>query len=257
MDLAVPEKELWLPPPKRLTLTAGEVHVWAVLLDQTPDTVQALLKILSPDECARATRYHFQRDFEHFVIARGVLRDILSRYLNVSSHKIEFLYNQCGKPLLASCDWSLGFNLSHAKGVALCAISQTNAIGVDIEYAREDFPGDEIAERFFSANEVAALRDLAPDLRTVGFFNCWTRKEAYIKARGEGLSHPLDSFTVSLIPGHPARILTADDPLETSRWTLMELLPGRDHIASLAVEGKVRTLRQWHWIEQGFLLDDR
>lgn len=255
MEITTSEKDLWLPPPERLALTAEEVHVWRAWLDQEPSTVQAFLEVLSPDERVRAGKYHFRRDFEHFVVARGMLRDIISRYVNVSSRKIQFLYDQYGKPRLSSCDPPLCFNLSHAKGVALYAISQVNAVGVDIEYARESFSGDEIAERFFSANEVATLRALPSDLRTAAFFNCWTRKEAYIKARGQGLSHPLDRFTVSIVPGQPVRLLMAEDPEETSRWTLMELSAGADHIASLAVEGKVRTLRQWHWIRSQDSLD--
>ena len=242
------EKDLWLPPPERSTLTTEEVHVWRVWLDQEPSTVQAFLEILSPDERVRARKYYFHRDFEHFVVARGVLRDIISRYVNVSSHKIQFLYDQYGKPRLSSCGTPLCFNLSHSGGVALYAISQVQAVGVDIEYARENFSIDEIAGRFFSAYEVETLRALPSALRTVAFFNCWTRKEAYIKARGEGLSHPLDRFSVSIIQGEPVRLLMADDPEETSRWTLMELSAGAGHIASLAVEGKVGMLRQWHWI---------
>jgi len=247
-QFSISEKDLWLPPPERCTLTAEEVHVWRVWLDQEPSTVQAFLEILSPDELVRARKYYFHRDFEHFVVARGVLRDIISRYVNVSSHKVQFLYDQYGKPLLSPCGTPLCFNLSHSRGVALYAVSQVQAVGVDIEYAREDFSVDEIAARFFSANEVATLRALPSDLRTVAFFNCWTRKEAYIKARGEGLSHPLDRFTVSIIQGEPVRLLKADDPGETSRWTLIELSAGSNHIASLAVEGKVRMLRQWHWM---------
>lgn len=245
---SISENDLWLPPPERSTLTAEEVHVWRVWLDQEPSMVQAFLKILSPDERVRARKYHFHRDFEHFVIARGVLRDIISRYVNVSSSRIQFLYDQYGKPRLSSSGMPLCFNLSHSGGVALYAISQVQAVGVDIEYARENISVDEIAERFFSANEVATLRALPSDLRTVAFFNCWTRKEAYIKARGEGLSHPLDRFTVSIIQGEPVRLLATEEPGETSRWTLIELSAGADHIASLAVEGKVRMLRQWHWL---------
>jgi 4'-phosphopantetheinyl transferase len=247
MEVTISQKDLWLPPPECFALTAEEVHVWRACLDQEPSTVNAFLEILSPDERLRAGKYHFHQDFEKFVVARGALRDIISRYVNVSSHKIEFLYNQYGKPRLSSCGTPLCFNLSHSRGVALYAISQVNAVGVDIEYARQNFSVDEIAGRFFSANEVANLRALPPDLQTAAFFNCWTRKEAYIKALGEGLSHPLDSFTVSIIPGQSARLLMADDLGEISRWTLMELSVGADHVASLAVEGRVRTLRQWQW----------
>lgn len=247
MELTVPENDLWIPPPEGLTLGTEEVHLWRVRLDQQPSTVQAFLEILSPDERVRAGKYYFHRDFEHFVVARGVLRDIISRYINVLPDKIQFFYDQYGKPRLTSCETPLCFNLSHAKGIALYAINKMHAIGVDIEYVREDFSTDEIAERFFSANELASLRALPSDLRTVAFFNCWTRKEAYIKALGEGLSHPLDRFTVSIISGQPARLLMTDDPGETSRWTLMELSAGDGYIASLAVEGKVRTLRHWQW----------
>src|SRR2546425_7227123 len=247
MEPKISENDLWVPPPGRLALTAEEVHVWRVWLDQEPSTIEACLEILSPDERIRARKYHFHRDFEHFVVARAVLRHILSRYANVSPHEIEVIYDQYGKPRLRSCATPLGFNLSHAKGIALYAISQVHAIGVDIEYARANSSGDEIARQFFSANEVASLCSLPSGLRTVAFFNCWTRKEAYIKARGEGLSHPLDRFTVSIIPGQPARLLMADDPTETSRWTLMDLSAGAGYVASLAVEGRVRTLRHWQW----------
>jgi 4'-phosphopantetheinyl transferase len=247
MELAVGENDLWVSPPECLTLAAEEVHVWRVGLDQKPSTVQALLRSLSPDECERAGKYHFHRHFEHFVVARAALRDIISRYVALSPREIQFLYDQYGKPRLSPCGTPLCFNLSHSKGIALCAISQAQTIGVDVEYARENFSVEEIAERFFSANEVASLRALPSDLRIVGFFNCWTRKEAYIKALGEGLSHPLDRFTVSIAPGQPLRLLMADDPAELSRWTLVEILVGSGYIASLAVEGKVRTLRHWKW----------
>jgi len=249
MEPATSENDLWVPPPERLALTAEEVDVWRVSLDQRPSTIQACLEILSPHERVRAGRYHFLRDFEHFVVARGVLRNIISRYANVLPHEIQFLYGEYGKPRLRSSGTPLCFNLSHAKGLALYAFSQAQAIGVDIEYAQENFSSDEIARRFFSSNEVASLRALPSELRTVAFFNCWTRKEAYIKARGEGLSHPLDRFTVSIIPGQPARLLMADDPAEPSRWTLMDLSAGTGYVASLAVEGRVRTLRHWQWDE--------
>jgi 4'-phosphopantetheinyl transferase len=247
MELAISENDLWVPPPECLTLGAEEVHVWRVRLEQEPHLVQAFLEILSPDERVRAGKYHFHRDFVRFVIARGVLRDILSRYVSVSPDKLRFFYDQYGKPRLSSCVVPLCFNLSHAEGIALYAVSRVDATGVDIEYLRENFSTDEIAEHFFSANELVSLRALPPELRTVAFFNCWTRKEAYIKALGEGLSHPLDTFTVSIIPGQPARLLMADDPGEISRWTMMNLSAGVGYIASLVVEGKVRALRQWQW----------
>lgn len=247
MGLLISENDLWMPPPERLTLAAEEVHLWRASLAQAPYTVQTLLETLSPDERERAGKFHFHRDYESFVIARGVLRNIISRYVNVPPDELRFSYDRYGKPRLSSCETPLCFNLSHAKAIALYAVSRVDATGVDVEYVREDFATAEIAERFFSADELSGLRALPPELRTAGFFTCWTRKEAYIKALGEGLSHPLDRFTVSLVPGQPARLLSTDVPGETSRWTLMELQAGTGYIASLAIEGKVGAVRYWQW----------
>lgn len=247
MGLSVSEDELWVPAPDRLVLTREEVHIWRVDLHRQPDTIRAFLGTLSADEHVRAGKYHFQRDFKRFVISRGVLRNIISRYINVASRDIRFSYDQYGRPRLSSCVIPFCFSLSHTSGIALYAISQGQAVGVDIEYARKNFSGIKIAERFFSVNEIATLRALPAGLQTAAFFNCWTRKEAYLKARGEGLSHPLNRFTVSIIPGQPVRLLTADDGQDASCWTLMELLAGADYVASLAVEGRVQTLRQLQW----------
>jgi 4'-phosphopantetheinyl transferase len=132
--------------------------------------------------------------------------------------------------------------------LALYALTRGRALGVDVEYVRDDLAGQEIAERFFSRQEVRALSALPADARTRAFFNCWTRKEAYIKARGEGLSLPLDQFDVSLTPGEPAALLgTRPDPQEAARWLLRELAPARGYVAALAVEGRGWRLRQWRW----------
>lgn len=150
--------------------------------------------------------------------------------------------------LSGQADCTLHFNVSHSNGLALYAVARGREIGIDLEFVREDIAGLEIAERFFSSREVSALRALAPSEYTVAFFDCWTRKEAYIKARGEGLSHPLHGFTVSLAPGTPAAILNIDaDPHEAARWTLVALSPGDGYRAALAVEGRVAHLRCWRW----------
>ena len=240
-------QQLWLDAPKRLTLPDDEVHVWRAYLDQDRLTVQTSLAILSPDERERASRFYFQRDREHFVIARGALRIILSRYVNLSPRQIRFAYNRYGKPSLSrEASDDLRFNISHAHGIAVYAVTRGREVGIDVEWVRKDFASLEIAERFFSPTEVSMLRALPPNLRTAAFFNCWTRKEAYIKARGEGLSQPLDRFTVSLALGAPALLLsTDDDPREASRWSLMELFPQKGYRAALAVEGGTPLLRYW------------
>lgn len=241
----------WLPSPVRLRLESDEVHVWRAFLNQEPATLRACSDILTPDERSRADRFHFRKDREHFIVARGVLRFILSRYLDISPELLRFTYNRYGKPALdaATGDGSLRFNLSHANEVALYGFTRGREIGLDVEFIREDFASLEIAERFFSSSEVATLQSLPAHLQTVAFFKCWTRKEAYIKALGEGLSHPLHRFAVSLAPDDVAALLSTDnDPREASRWSMTALAPGVGYEAALIVEGIAPLLRRWQWL---------
>ena len=241
---------IWQSATQRNALTDAAVDVWRASLNQESSTTRALFLTLTPDERERASRFHFQKDREHFIVARGVLRDILGRYLDTSPARIRFSYNQYGKPALAQDDGAdaLRFNISHAHEVALYGFTRGRDIGLDIEFVREDFASLEIAERFFSTDEVSMLRTLPASEQTVAFFNCWTRKEAFIKALGEGLSHPLDRFSVSFVPGEPAALLsTADAPQEASRWSLVELAPGAGYVAALAVEGHATEISLWDW----------
>lgn len=241
--------EHWLPAPRRIVLDDDEAHVWRADLHREPSTVRSFFDLLAPDEKQRANRFHFEKDRTHFVVARGVLRRLLARYLDADPALLRFTYNRFGKPALAhdANDPPLNFNLSHAHGLALYALTRGREIGLDVEFIRPEFAGLEIAERFFSPAEVAALRALPAHWQTEAFFNCWTRKEAYIKARGEGLSHPLDSFTVSLAPGQPATLLSADDPHEASRWSLAEIKPATGYAAALVIEGAMPGLHYWQW----------
>ena len=229
----------WLDAPDSPHLADGEVHVWRARLLPDARTFRELWDTLSADERERAERYHFRRDRDRFVAARGALRNLLGRYAGVEPRLLRFSYDGYGKPSLRGEAGvaSLRFNASHSNDLALFAVTRGRAVGVDLEFVREDFASFEIAEHFFSRYEVEALRALTPDVRAVAFFDCWTRKEAYIKARGEGLSHPLHLFTVSLGPGEEAALLrTDDDPLEAARWTLIELFPGEGVRAALAIE---------------------
>jgi 4'-phosphopantetheinyl transferase len=243
---------LWSIPPERVRLSINDVHVWRAHLNQPESTVEQLFGTLAADERSRAERFYFQKDQKHFIVARGILRAILSRYLSIKPEKLRFSYNEYGKPDLNQdidrC--GLRFNLSHADGLALFAITQGREIGVDLERIRPDFATSEIAERFFSAQEVEALRALPANLQEEAFFNCWTRKEAYIKARGEGLSIPLDQFEVSLAPGQPASLLkTYQSMQEASLWSLHELHPGSGYVAALAVRGDDWQPKYWQWPE--------
>jgi len=225
----------------RLTLEKHEVHVWRAALDDLRACLDNLSEILSDDEQERAKRYRFRKDRERFVLARGLLRRILSRYADLSPKQLKFDYNAYGKPDLKEelNRHELRFNVSHSGGLALYAVTCGRALGVDVERIRAEFCDEQIAEQFFSPAEVAALRALPASLQPQAFFNCWTRKEAYIKARGKGLSMPLDQFDVSLAPGEPVALLkNRYDSEEASRWVLQEVSVGACHVASIAVEGR-------------------
>lgn len=247
-------RQAWPDGPEHPLLKSGEVHVWRACLDISSGLFRQLWATLSPDERLRAERFHFQRDREHFVAARGGLRDIVGRYTGSAPESLRFAYDEFGKPRLSGEAGleSLRFNVSHSHGVALYAVASGREVGVDLEYVREEFACQEIAERFFSRREVAALNALPVEERAAAFFDCWTRKEAYIKALGEGLSHPLHLFTVSLNPDQPAALLyTDDDPKEAARWSLSELFPGQGFRAALALRGEAPYVRLWHWSTAG------
>ena len=173
---------------------------------------------------------------------------ILGRYLGVHPRKLHFFYGANGKPELATVagDETLRFNLSHSDGLALLAVTRGRQIGVDLERIRKDLAGEQIAARFFSPRETAELHAVPGNAKPAAFFNCWARKEAFIKATGEGLSCPLDLFDVSLVPGEPAALLSVrGDSQEASRWALRELMAGSGYAAALAVEGDDWRLRRY------------
>lgn len=241
----------WEHSPKRLVLMSDEVHVWRADLNCGAATVQLLREFLTPEEKDRADRFYFRQDHIHYTVAHAVLRQLLGRYLGILPSEVRLSSAQFGKPELdiSLSRQDLRFNMSHAHDHALYGFSLRREVGIDIEFVREDFATLEIAEQFFSTGEVRQLNSLPRQQQARAFFNCWTRKEAYIKALGEGLSHPLDQFTVSLAPGEPARLLsTKSRPQELARWFLVELFPGAGYVAALAVEGgNAPPLRCWQW----------
>jgi 4'-phosphopantetheinyl transferase len=221
----------------RLKLAPSEVHLWQSKLDES--LADCLKHLLSADEISRADRFHFAKDRNHFVAARGLLRTLLSTYSGINPEELEFSYAEKGKPSLNETQQGgINFNLAHSHGRAIYAFSHGREVGVDLEYIREELAGEEIAERFFSHREIEMLNGVPAELKKEAFFNCWTRKEAYIKARGEGLSMPLDEFDVSLVPGAPAALLlNHKEPEEVTRWTMRSITVPSGYVGALVVEG--------------------
>jgi 4'-phosphopantetheinyl transferase len=233
-----------------LGLHEREVHLWQIPLAVQQDELQWCRRLLSEDENQRADRFYFDQDRRRFVAARSAMRRILSEYLNTPPQKLAFSYAARGKPELAPGlqESGIKFNLSHSSELALLAVVRGLTVGVDIELVNPEFATEEVAQRFFSAGEVNTLRALPPSARAEAFFSCWTRKEAYIKALGEGLSVPLDSFAVAFGPGVPAALLdVAVDPAEVSRWSMYEIETAEGYKAALVVEGNGHQLRQLQW----------
>jgi 4'-phosphopantetheinyl transferase len=225
---------------KPLTLREDEVQLWRVDLEAVGANESRWQKLLSSDESARASRFHFPRDRQSYVASRGVLRTILASYLAMEPSELSFSYSPREKPSLAPAyaERSLQFNVSHSGGMALFAFALRREIGVDVEQVRRDLEVEAIARRFFSAHEQMQLAGLNVEEKVEAFFRCWTRKEAYIKATGDGLSLPLSQFDVSLQPGSENALLaTRPDESEARRWLLREVQAVPGYIAALCVRG--------------------
>jgi 4'-phosphopantetheinyl transferase len=219
-------------------LDGDGVHIWYLGLRDPNERDTALFReSLSAGELERASRFRFEKHRAQFVLTRGTLRSLLGHYLGASPREISFHYSKHDKPSLAEAAnlRNIHFNVSHTEGMAIFGFTLGRRIGVDIENLRTDFHAEEIAERFFAVTERSALREIPPAARYEAFFRIWTRKEAYIKALGEGLSHPLHQFDVSLDEA-AALLATRPDSLEAERWHLENLSIAPGFIAAAAVE---------------------
>lgn len=235
---------MWHAPPPNLSLTNDDVHVWRAELDLPQERVQYYASLLSADEQSRAERFYLEQHQIRFIVARGTLRTLLGRYLDISPAQLNFEYSSRGKPRLAhSCGGSeVQFNVSHSQGLALFGVTYQRAIGIDLEFLRLLPDAEKIAQRFFSIREYTVISILPPEEQQKAFFKAWTSKEAYLKAMGEGLAGSLDRVEVSLVPNQPARLLSLDgDSFAASRWCLYELAPAYNFIGAVAVEGVIGT----------------
>ena len=245
MCMADPNHE-WLSSPVDLTLSKDEVHIWRAALDLPAARLQKLVKSLSADEQVRAERFHFEQHRQRFIAGRGILRTILGRYLGTEPQQLRFCYASSGKPALADdFEDRLQFNLSHSQGLALYAVTRDRQVGIDLEQLRPTADVEQIAQRFFSAQEYAVIQALPPDQKQEAFFRYWTCKEAYLKATGDGLSQ-LERIEVSLTPG-PAKLLKIPGDRHQD-WILQELKPATDYAAAIAVAGQDWQLTRWQFL---------
>jgi len=240
---------MWDRAHAELVLHEHEVHAWYASLNLSGDRVCDLTHLLSDEERLRGEQYLFGRDSRRFVVGRALLRLILSGYLDTPPESLTFRYEPNGKPALAG-RWQgvLEFNLSHSNENALYAVTRGRKIGVDLEYIRPLPDADDIALRCFSKHENAMLAETRSTERLRTFFEFWTRKEAYIKAIGEGLSFPLDQFDVCLTAGEEERMLSIPGAAPGEpRWTLRALAPDPTYAAALVVEGQGWRLACARW----------
>jgi 4'-phosphopantetheinyl transferase len=216
-------------------LHPGVVHLWQRRLDASAAEVNAYCRLLSSEEQERALRFRVERPRKEFVLTRGTLRTLLAQYLGITPQEVHFRYAVRGKPALEG-ESGLCFNVSHTDGLALMAFVMRRTIGIDVENLVRGVDAQRLAERFFSERERQALRPLRGDELQAAFFRCWTRKEAYIKAKGDGLSLALHEFDVSIAEqDRDALLATRLDPTEAARWTVCDVPMGTGYVAAVAV----------------------
>jgi 4'-phosphopantetheinyl transferase len=248
------QQATWRDSLDRPTLRDDEIHVWRARLDKEPSAIRTLFETLSNEEKTRADKFRFAENRRHFVAARGILRKILGNYLNVSPARLRFSYKRCGKPVLniGAGDNSLCFNLSHSRKFALFAVARRREIGIDLEFIDEKYAHLKVAEMFFSAAEIMMLKAIPADSRAGAFFSVWTRKEAFLKAIGKGLSYPPTQVTVATALEGREICSVAGDLHKTRRWFVTTLPFDHPYKAALAAEGAIRTVRFWQLPENWF-----
>lgn len=235
----------WLIAPDPLPALGGDVHLWAVTLDDPAWKTIEWRDILSAEELTRADRFKFDRDRRRYVIAHAALRDVLARYTAAPAASLQFIEGANGKPRLAAPLDGVAFNLSHSNERALLAVNDRREVGVDLEFVKADFEFLEVAQHFFTGREVAGLQALPESLRRRAFYKCWTSKEAFLKAKGTGLSGDLDEVEI-LLAGQDVRIAAS-----VTGWTLTDLEFGDDYEAALVTQNNPARILCYRWQGEG------
>lgn len=231
-------RESWPVVTDPVALGAADAHVWMAWLDAPEEVLQQWQQVISTEERERMNRFLRPEDRRRFLAAHAILRLLLARYVQVPPEELRFGKDTFGKPHLLGQSRTVSFNLSHSAEMALFGFARDRRIGVDVEQIRPGNGLEEVADRFFAPGEIATLRSLPAEHRTDAFFNCWTRKEAYLKARGCGLSGGLADFEVSLRPDEPAILRASVDPQDSVPWSLVHLTPGTGYVGAAVVEGR-------------------
>lgn len=241
------EKIPWKSPFEESPLTRNVVHIWRVDLDESLENVHTFFNTLSIDEQNRAGRFHFDKDKNRFVITRGILRSLLGHYLELSPAKVCLSYNSYGKPILdvPTANEPLCFNVSYSRGVAIFALTVNANIGVDVEFMEEKFPTSEVAERFFSRGESATVQGLPERQKTETFFRLWTQKEAYVKAVGKGLTHPLPEFGNSETASGLTLDLHAFHSFDHNGYFFGTFFPYQGYVSTIAINPTPQSIQFW------------
>ncbi len=241
---------LWPPRASAPPLAPNEIHVWATTLTPTPDVLERFAKTLSADETERAYKFKFEKHQNRFKAGRGALRQIFAPYLRANPVDLRFDYSTNGKPVLTGdlASTGLHFNLAHSEDVALVAVTHIGNVGVDVERVRPVDNVDHLVARFFSARENEVFQKVPDAEKPAAFFNLWTRKEALLKATGEGITRALSLVEVSFLPGESARLLAiAGDTAKAAEWSLRDFSPAKGFAGAVAIQAQNIQVQCWKW----------
>lgn len=246
----ITSEDIWTPSAQPVPLGRGEVHLWRISLADHEGRLTKFAGALIEEERLRAERFRFDLDRNLYVLSRGALRLLLAAYTGQRADQLEFRYGSQGKPSIDSEE--LQFNLSHSGGLCTAVFARDIRVGVDIEEKSRDASFLDLAERFFAPSERRALASMPEERIRDAFYAVWTRKEAYIKALGEGVTHGLDNFSVTVEPGEERPMVHSDrDPLAAETWSMISFEPKSGFAGAMAMEGHGHRITTLEYVRDG------